>query len=346
MHTRRNLLIRSATALFSSRLAWAVPRQSLQWANGPHRLKGVNVFQPFGWGIPTGSPAKYSSAPYTNGGTWSAVMPASRLTLLKSTGFDVYRLAIDPGPLLAAESMSDLATLIGQVTRAIVNILEAGLLVIADVHVLDHHPVPGWTNVDLTDGISGSKFNRLVTVEQRLAASIEAIGEPSRVCLELFNEPPYAFKIRGDRWRTQLKYLFNAVRPLAPRTTLVVGGSGFNSIDDKEGLLAIDPKAFDTNTIYSWHGYDPYQLSMQGTPGHYQYIHRLAFPPRQQDRAKAINDLTLAINADRTLSAAEKASKISYFTRQRKSEGTRYIFQHTTRRIIPCQTDQTRDRLG
>ncbi len=326
--SRRKILIGSAAALLSPCLAWPASksdllRPSLRWANGPRQLKGVNVFQPFGWGNSSGEPPAYTSDPYVNGGTWAQVMPASRRALIKSSGFDVYRFVIDPGPLLAAESSTDLDHLITQIKHAIVDILDAGLLVIADVHVTDQHFVAGWTNVDLADGVSGPKFKRLVLVEQRLATAIEELSEPSRVCIELFNEPPYASAITSDQWHDQLKYLFDAVRYVAPSVTLVIGGSGFNSIDDggRGGLVALDPKKFDENTIYSWHGYEPVQLSIQAASNHFQYIHRLAFPPRKEDRAKAIKDLTMAIDADSRLSAFQKAAKISYFTRERHIEG-------------------------
>lgn len=326
MLTRRKIVVGSAFTLFGPRRARSADSNAtspipLRWAYGLQRLKGVNVLQPFGWGISGGNPPAYVSDPFRNGGTWGQVMPAVRRALIRSTGFDVYRLAIDPGPLITAENDASMDRYINQVSVAIADLVASDLLVIADMHVNGGHPVSGWNNANLTDGVSGPKFQRLALVERRLAAAIEALGMASRVCFELFNEPPFASQITGDPWPTQLQYLFDTVRRAAPNLTLVVGGSGFNSIDDRWGLIALDPRKFDDNTIFSWHGYEPLQLTLQGTPGHFQYIHRLAFPPRKSNRSKALEDIAIAINADPGASASEKLDTIAYFTRRRNADG-------------------------
>ncbi len=248
-------------------------------------------------------------------------MPPARRALIKATGFDVYRLVVDPGPLLSAANDEIVANFLTQITESIIDLVNVGLLVIFDVHVNGGHPVAGWSNIDLTDGIAGPKFQRLVEIERRIAAAIEAINKPTQICLELFNEPPIASKIAGDRWPTQLEYLFKAVRGAAPNVTLIVGGGGFNSVDDRWGLISLDPKAFDQNTIYSWHGYEPNQFTLQGQIGHYQYIHRLPFPPKKADKEIAIRSLIDSIEADKSLSDRESAAKIAYFTKGRHKEG-------------------------
>ena len=325
MFTRRKILVTSTAAFlapgvakpFAAAAASPIPAR---WAHGEERLKGVNILQPFGWGISSGEPPLYAADPFRNGGSWAEVMPAKRRALIRAKGFSVCRLAVDPGPFLTAEDDAHLDRYIGHVTAAIADLVANDLLVIADVHVNGGHPVRGWSNIDLTDGLSGLKFKRLVVVETRLAAAIEALGMPSHVCLELFNEPPFASQITGDPWPSQLQYLFNAARRAAPSLTLVVGGSGFNSIDDRWGLIALDARRFDDNTIYSWHGYEPFQLTLQSAPGHFQYIHRLAFPPRSVDRSKAFENLVASVNADPALSASERADAIAYFTLEGKAD--------------------------
>src|ERR1035437_5361936 len=181
MPTRRSFMICAGAAIAAQRVQPArsssVIRRSpvLQWARGKTtKMRGLNCLQPFGYGI--ARDGSYVDEPYQNGGTDLQVMPESRLALLKSPGFDFVRMCIDPATLTTAADTIKLKGLIGQLTTGILRRLVAGLLVIADLHVIDRAPVTGWSNRDIANGIAGGKFQRYVAVAQELAAAIEALN--------------------------------------------------------------------------------------------------------------------------------------------------------------------------
>jgi hypothetical protein len=295
----------------------ATRSSNLQWASGKTWMRGLNCLQPFGYGI--ASNGSYVDEPYQNGSTDLQVMPDSRLGLIKSTGFDFVRMCIDPATLTTAADQTRLKNLIGQLTAGISRRLASGLLVIADLHVINRAPLPGWGNRDIAIGIAGSKFQRYVAVAQELAAAIEQLDVPQRVAIELFNEPPPDSEITGDSWPiVQAPHLWRAVRAAAPRSTLLIGGSDFNSIS---GLTALDPLNFDNNTMYTFHGYTPPQLTLQASGGIFQYIHALNFPPEPSERLAIIARIKQSVGADASLSALQKIKVIAQLTHLRRAYG-------------------------
>ena len=330
MPTRRSFMIYAGAAIAAQRVQPAhssstVRRSSvLRWAGGKAtKMRGLNCLQPFGYGI--AKDGSYVDEPYQNGGTDLQVMPKSRLALIKSTGFDFVRMCIDPATLTTAAGATKLKGLIGQLTTGIVRRLAAGLLVIADLHVIDRAPVAGWSNRDIANGIAGGKFQHYVAVAQELAAAIEALNAPQQVSIELFNEPPTDSEIAGDSWpNAQAPYLWRVVRKAAPRSTLLIGGSGYNSIS---GLTALDPSYFDDNTLYTFHGYTPPQLTLQASQGIFRHIHALNFPPDLSERSAAIARLTEAVNADESLAAWQKIEIIAKLTMLRRSYGIDMYFE-------------------
>jgi hypothetical protein len=285
-------------------------------------MRGLNCLQPFGYGI--ASNGSYIGEPYQNGGTDLQVMPESRLRLIKSTGFDFVRMCIDPATLTTAANTNRLKNLIGQLTTGILRRLDAGLLVIADLHVIDKAPLAGWSNRDVATGIASSKFQRYVSVAQEVAAAIEALNAPQQVSIDLFNEPPFDFEITGDSWPlVQAPYLWRAVRAAAPRSTLLIGGSGYNSIS---GLTALDPSNFDNNTLYTFHGYAPPQVTLQASTDIFRHIHALNFPPEPSERSAAIERFRESVNSDKSLSVLQKIKVIAELTKLRRSHGIDMYF--------------------
>jgi hypothetical protein len=269
--------------------------------------RGVSVLQPFGWGLSTGG--IYASDPYQNGGTWISVMPGTRRNAIKSVGFDFVRLAVDPGPMLAASSDDVLRGLVAEITAAVADLNASGLKVIVDIHANISHPVVGWTNADLVDGPNGPKFQRLVRIEQRLAAALRET-RPTDVAFELFNEPP--FWSRGAvSWSVQQKVLFGAVRAELPNHSIVVTGPEYSSI---RGLESLEPLDYDANTIYTFHFYEPFQFALQSSSTFYRNIHRLTFPPQAHvgGKPKAIADFK---------ATGASAGEIADFTRHHRSYG-------------------------
>jgi hypothetical protein len=324
MPTRRSFIVSVGTAFAVQgielrRSTATVPRSpTLRWARGKTlKLRGLNCMQPFGYGIT--NDGSYIDEPYQNGGADLQVMPDYRLRLIKSTGFDFVRMCIDPATLTTADSTTRLKNLIGQLTNGILRRLDLGLLVIADLHVADRPPLTGWSNRDLATGISGPKFQRYVTVAQELAAAIDALNVPQLVSIELFNEPPFDPEIAGDAWyNAQAPYLWRAVRSATSHSTLLIGGSGYNSIT---GLTSLDPSNFDNNTLYIFHGYTPPQLTLQASMGIFRHIHALDFPPDPSNRSIAIARFKQSVNADESLSEWQKIDMISNLTKLRRSYG-------------------------
>lgn len=329
MPTRRSFIMSAGAAIAAQKISpatSAVPAPhapALRWAGGnATRLRGLNCLQPFGYGLAKNG--SYLAEPYQNGGTDLQVMPDSRLALIKSTGFNFVRMCIDPATLTTAADATALKNLIAQLRTAILRRLAAGLLVIADLHVVGRPPVAGWSNRDIASGVSGTKFQRFIAIAQELSAAIEELNAPQEVAIELFNEPPNDSEIAGDSWpNLQAPYLWRAVRKAAPHSTLLIGGSDYNSIN---GLATLDPSNFDGNTMYTFHGYTPAQLTLQASPGLFQHIHALTFPPRRSERSAAIRRLIQSVRADASLSTRHKIEMIVKLTRLRKNYGVDTYF--------------------
>src|SRR3954466_9262138 len=119
---------------------------------GSGTLIALNALQPFGFGA--SSAGAYTSTPYTNGGADATVMPDARLTAFQSQGINCIRMAVDPGPMLAAADDTALDTRIGEIIAGVARRTALGFKVIVDIHVLGpgQHPVTGWSNTDLIDG--------------------------------------------------------------------------------------------------------------------------------------------------------------------------------------------------
>ncbi|HZZ27727.1 MAG TPA: cellulase family glycosylhydrolase [Pirellulales bacterium] len=283
-------------------------------------LLGLNCMQPFGWGTVSGN--MYAANPYQNGGVDSVVMSNARLAAIKAAGFDLVRLAVDPGTLLSAPSATVLNNLAGQIAAGVQRRITAGLKVLVDVHFMQGPPLAGWSCNDVIDGISGPKFKQMMAAVTALAKALSAF-DPASVALELFNEPPPLAAFNGKTaWASQLMFYWHAIRGVLPNHFLVLAGTNYNALDNfqsgaagGDGLTALPIYGYDANTGYSWHAYEPIAVAFQGEAGEYQDCHRLTFPPQNHPGglAQATSDLNAAIDADATLSAAQKTQRKSDF---------------------------------
>lgn len=81
---------------------------------------------------------------------------------------------------------------------------------------------------------------------------------PEQFTFELLNEPAYGIHI--DSINLVFKQAIDTVRKYAPNHTIIVGPNFASS-----GQAFANYKPFaDTNLIYTWHCYDPYQFTHQG----------------------------------------------------------------------------------
>ena len=288
------------------------------WTGSP--LIGINCLQPFGYGVSSGG--AYLSNPFANGGADSVVMPASRLQLIASTGFDFVRMAVDPGPLCAAANDTILGGLVSQIVTGIQARVAAGLRVIVDMHVINPSSLPGWGTYDFIDGPTGPKFSRLVYCAVKLGTAIVAAGlTPHQVAFELFNEPAPSASYTGSSYPTQIASYFSQLRAVMPGYCLIIQGNcgyldNFQTGNSSDGMVALNPASFDAQTIFAWHSYEPISAALQGTPGLYQDVHRLYFPPQNHPGglAAANNCFTAATMLDTSLSPTQQQTNIQEFT--------------------------------
>jgi endoglucanase len=159
----------------------------------------------------------------------NAYMSDRALTDLRTAGFDFVRLAIDP-------DVSDIPTVVAAIRR----VQHLGLTV-----VVSPHP-NGW-HLE-TDG------DRLLAFWLRLAPALRPLGSAQTVP-EVVNEPVFP----GDpaRWAKLQHTVLTAIRRSLPDATVVLTGQDWGSVG---GLLAVTPED-DPNVVYSFHFYDPAELT-------------------------------------------------------------------------------------
>jgi hypothetical protein len=162
-------------------------------------------------------------------GVLNAYMSDRALADLRTAGFDFVRLAIDP-------DVSDIKAVITAIRR----IQQEGLTV-----VVSPHP-NGWRLE--TEG------DRLMAFWLRLAPALRPL-DPSRTVPEVVNEPVFP----GDpaRWAALQHSVLTGIRRSLPDATVVLTGQDWGSVG---GMLALTPED-DPNVVYSFHFYDPAELT-------------------------------------------------------------------------------------
>lgn len=149
---------------------------------------------------------------------------------LRAAGFDFVRLAIEP------EAAADPAPLLAAIRR----IQRQGLTVIVSPHPhnwqLEADPAP------------------LRRFWQALAPALRGL-DPARTVPEVLNEPVFPHDPAG--WARLQHAVLADIRAVLPRSLVVLTGQDWGSIG---GLLALRPEA-DRNVVYSFHFYDPAELT-------------------------------------------------------------------------------------
>ena len=153
---------------------------------------------------------------------------------LQRAGFDFIRLAIDPE---VAEVQ--LPVLI----KAIRRIQDHGLAVVVSPHPHDWHLET-----------SAADRTRLLVFWHRLALALQPLN-PVLTVPEILNEP--VFPHDPAAWASLQHRVLADIRALLPSTIIVLTGQDWGSIG---GLLALPPEE-DPNVIYSFHFYDPAELT-------------------------------------------------------------------------------------
>jgi endoglucanase len=148
---------------------------------------------------------------------------------LHAAGFDFVRLAIDP-------DVADLPVLLAAIRR----IQRQGLVVVVSPHPHDWHLE--------TDS------DRLIGFWRRLAPALRPL-DPDRTMPEVVNEPVFPGDPVG--WAALQHAVLATIRQQLPNITVVLTGQDWGSIG---GLLALRPED-DPNVVYSFHFYDPPELT-------------------------------------------------------------------------------------
>jgi endoglucanase len=148
---------------------------------------------------------------------------------LHAAGFDFVRLAVDPDVL-------DMPVLVAAIRR----IQHQRLTVIVSPH-------PGAWHLE-TDG------DRLRAFWRGLAPALHGL-DPARTVPEVVNEPVFPRDPFG--WAVLQHAVLTDIRQALPEATVVLTGQDWGSVG---GLLALTPEA-DPNVVYSFHFYDPAELT-------------------------------------------------------------------------------------
>jgi endoglucanase len=155
---------------------------------------------------------------------------------LHAAGFTFVRLAVDPALLQERPATTALID-------AIRRLQQAGLAVVVSLHPA------GWALET-----SAADRTRLHAAWGSLAAELHAL-DPARTFPELLNEPVFPNDAAG--WGTLQHALLGEIRGALPANTVVLTGQDWGSIS---GLLNLTPEA-DPNVVYSFHFYDPAELT-------------------------------------------------------------------------------------
>jgi endoglucanase len=188
---------------------------------------------------------------------------------LRTAGFDFVRLAVDPE---LVEGASGRAVLIGAIRR----MQRQGLTVIVSPHPQD------WRLE--TNPADRERLRAFWTV---LAPALRPL-DAARTVPEVLNEPVFPNDPAG--WAALQHLLLADIRHALPDATVVLTGQDWGSIS---GLSALTPED-DPNVLYSFHFYDPAELTSLAAyrPGlDRAALARLPFPMDDQPRCAATSRL-------------------------------------------------------
>lgn len=189
------------------------------------------------------------------------------LQALKLAGFDFVRLPVQP----------EFASEPDAIVTAVHRLERYGFKVIIALHPDNWHLE--------TDA---AQREALLTIWRSLAAALRHT-DPARTLPEVLNEPVFADDPAA--WARLQHRALTTIRTAMPTNTVVLTGADWGSV---HGLLALPPEA-DANVIYSFHLYDPAELTALGA---YRAgldraaMARLPFPADDPLQCKAVADTT------------------------------------------------------
>ncbi len=187
---------------------------------------------------------------------------------LRKAGFEFIRLAIDPAVVEALAAR-------GVAVDAVCRLQHHGFVVVVDAHPVDWHLE-----------IVAADRDRLRTFWRVMAPALR-LCDPVRLVPEVLNEPVFPGDAPG--WAALQRTILADIRTVLPRSTILLTGHDWGSI---AGLTALTPEP-DPNVIYSFHFYDPPELTTLGAyqPGlDRSAMARLPFPVTDPSACDAATD--------------------------------------------------------
>jgi endoglucanase len=185
---------------------------------------------------------------------------------IHTAGFDFVRLAVDPEVVDSAPQRAVLIAAIRRIQRQRLTV------------VVSPHPH------DWRLETSSADRARLLAFWTTLAPALQPL-DTARTVPEVLNEPVFPNDPAG--WAALQHLLLGQIRQALPRATVVLTGQDWGSIG---GLLALTPED-DVNVLYSFHFYDPSELTSLAAyrPGLDRgALARLPFPAGDRSRCDAM----------------------------------------------------------
>ncbi|GHD19708.1 glycoside hydrolase family 5 protein [Tianweitania populi] len=243
---------------------------------------------------------------------WKRFVGPDKLAKLKADGFDFVRMPIDPAPFLSNKAQALHDRLFAEVHDAVRMINAAGLKVIVDLHLIERDDNPA----NSMSGVLGSTetFGRYIELTRRMGRTL-ANEDPSRVALELMNEPGTVCDEAGNAdWRDRLLKLYAAARSSATKLTLVLtGGCAGNA----EGLVAMKAKDIpDQNVIWTFHSYQPFLLTHQGAEWAGDFIRYVTGLPYPLDASTDKTRETIRKRIENEAPLHRRAGMLAYLDEQ------------------------------
>lgn len=233
MFARRSLLFFAMLPLF---LSHVVPAQNVAFGRAATLRHGINLS---GWFAGSSDLSAQHFETFTN---------ATDLKAIHEMGFDFVRLGIAPELI---ERHGELAPAhpdaLAQLDRAVQEMLDNHLEVLLCVFPDDEY------KHNLTTERGVDDFVQL----WRILAAHFAGSDRDHIFYELINEPEVQ---DAYRWMGIQARVVEAIRQIDTEHTIVATAANYSSLGD---LLQLEPVR-DTNVIYNFHFYEPYQFTHQG----------------------------------------------------------------------------------
>ena len=164
------------------------------------------------------------------------------IAALRRAGFSFVRLAVQPELLEAAPGRLRL------LVQATARLQRAGLAVVLEAHPTTWHLEQ-----------SAADRDRLLAFSRRVAPALRPL-DPRLTFPEILNEPVFAGTSQAgapQAWAALQDAALATVRTALPDATVLLTGADWGGVD---GLMALRPVA-DPNVIYSFHFYEPQELT-------------------------------------------------------------------------------------